>query len=207
LEDENYIKKNPVRKLKKLKEPHRIKKFFSELEIEKLRDSCKTKRELALVDLLISSGLRIGEIPKIKLKDINWDNGSFTVIGKGNKERICYLNVKAKKHVREYIDTRNEKGLISDYLFCRERKLKNNEDKPLCKEEIGRILKNIGNRCAVCDIHVHGIRAYFATNLSNKGVTPTIIQSLMGHESYSTTVRYYCNQNTQDTRKAVSMYA
>lgn len=200
MEDENYITKNPCRKIKRIKEPFRLKRFFSEMEIEKLRDACETKRELALIDLLVSSGLRIGEVPGIKLTDINWNSASFTVIGKGNKQRRCYMNIKAQKHVREYLKEREQMGIVSKYLFCRERAP---FDKELCKEEIGRIVKRVGERCDVTDIHVHGIRAYFATNLSNKGIATAIIQALMGHESYSTTARYYCNQDADNAKKAV----
>ncbi|MCM1184546.1 MAG: tyrosine-type recombinase/integrase [Roseburia sp.] len=200
LEDEDYITKNPCRKIKRIKEPYRIKRFFSEMEIEQLRDACSTRRELALVDLLVSSGLRVGEVSNIKLSDINWEEGSFTVIGKGNKQRKCYMNVKARKHVSEYLDERNKNGVKSNYLFSRERKP---YDKAMCKAELGRILKKIGKRCNITDIHIHGIRAYFATNLSDKGIAPVTIQELMGHESYSTTVRYYCNKNSNNAKRAV----
>lgn len=201
LEDEGYIQKNPVRRIKRMKEPQRLKKFFSELEIEKLRDACVSKRELALVDLLISTGLRVGEISQIKVSEINWSNNSFCVIGKGDKQRRCYMNVRARKHVIEYLQERKEQGIISDYLFCPVRAPYNKE---LCKEEFGRIIKKIGKRCGVEDIHIHGIRAYFATNLSRKGVAPSIIQELMGHESYNTTVRYYCNIDLSDAEQAVT---
>lgn len=200
LEDEGYIEKNPCKKISRIKEPSRIKRFFSEYEIEMLRDSCRTKKEMALVDLLISSGLRIGEIPTIKISEIDWNEGKFHVIGKGNKERVGYLTVRAKKHLQEYILERESSGIVSDYLFCRS---KAPYDAPMGKQAINKVLKQIGNRCNLPEIHVHGIRAYFATNLSKHGVAADIIQLLMGHESYSTTLRYYCEPNIDVARKAV----
>ena len=200
LEDEGYIQKNPCKKISRIKEPSRLKRFFSEYEVEMLRDSCKTKKEMALVDLLISSGLRIGEIPTIKVSEIDWNEGKFHVIGKGNKERVGYLTVRAKKHLREYILERETHGITSDYLFCRS---KAPYDVPIGKQAINKTLKQIGDRCNLPDIHVHGLRAYFATNLSKHGVSADIIQLLMGHESYSTTVRYYCAPNMDLARKAV----
>lgn len=204
LENENYILKNPCKRIARIKEPFRIKRFFSELEMEKLRDACVTKREIALIDLLLSTGLRIGEITPIKVTDLHIDENCLYVIGKGNKQRRCYLNVRAKKHLQEYLAEREQWGIKSQYLICRQR---GEYDKPLCKEEIGRILKSIGRRCDVEDIHCHGIRAFFATNLSDRGVKPIVIQELIGHESYSTTARFYCNKNPDSAKAAVLMYA
>ncbi|MCD7726640.1 MAG: tyrosine-type recombinase/integrase, partial [Clostridiales bacterium] len=203
LDNEGYVDKNPCKKIARIKEPERHKRYFSELEIEKLRDSCKTKKEMALIDLLISSGVRIGEIPTIKISKINWENGCFSVIGKGDKERYCYMNVRAKKHIQEYLEERMDNGIISDYLFCHSRKP---YDLPLSKSSINKTIKNIGKRCGVEDIHVHGIRTYFATNLSDKGVRPETIQLLMGHGSYSTTVRYYCKPNNNNAQYVVSKF-
>lgn len=200
LENEDYIAKNPCRKICRIKEPSRIKRYFSELEIESLRDSCQNKKELALIDLLISSGLRIGEIPTIKLSEINWNEGQFKVIGKGNKERYGYMTVRAKKHLLEYLKERENKGIISDYLFCSSR---SPYDRPMGKQALNKAIKKIGMRCNMNDIHVHGIRAYFATNLSKRGIPAETIQLLMGHESYSTTIRYYCKPNQDMARKAV----
>lgn len=200
LENEDYISKNPCRKICRIKEPSRIKRYFSEFEMEALRDSCKNKKELALIDLLISSGLRVGEVPTIKISDIDWNEGQFQVIGKGNKERYGYMNVRAKKHLLEYLKERESRGIVSDYLFCSSR---SPYDRPIGKQAINKIIKKIGARCNMNDIHVHGIRSYFATNLSKHGVSAEIIQLLMGHESYSTTVRYYCKPNLSEAKAAV----
>ena len=199
LEDEDYIAKNPCRKIKRMKDEHKIKRYFTDLEIEMLRDSCKDIRELALIDLLISSGIRVGEVPTIKISEIDWSEGRFTVTGKGNKQRYCYMTVRAKKHLQDYLKDREKKGIHSDYLFCR---MKSPYTK-IGSAAIGKLVKQIGERSGVADIHVHGIRSYFATNLSDKGVAAQVIQALMGHESYSTTVRYYCRPNTKEAREAV----
>lgn len=199
LEDEDYIRKNPCRKIKRIREKQVIKKFFSELDMEKLRDACKNIRELALIDLLISSGVRVGEVPTIKISEIDWNEGSFIVTGKGDKQRMCYMTVRAKKHLQDYLKERSKKGIESDYLFCR---MKAPYTK-IGKAAIAKTVKTIGQRCGMEDIHIHGIRAYFATNLSDKGIPAQVIQALMGHESYSTTVRYYCKLNTSSARAAV----
>ena len=200
LENEDYIAKNPCRKICRIKEPSRIKRYFSEFEMEALRDSCKNKKELALIDLLISSGLRVGEVPTIKISEIDWNEGQFKVIGKGNKERYGYMTVRAKKYIQEYLKERENRGIVSDYLFCTSR---SPYDRPMGKQAINKAIKKIGLRCNMHDIHVHGIRAYFATNLSKKGIPAETIQLLMGHESYSTTVRYYCKPNQSVARAAV----
>lgn len=199
LEDEDYIHKNPCRKIKRIKEKQVIKKYFNELDMEKLRDACKNIRELALIDLLVSSGVRVGEVPTIKISEIDWNEGSFIVTGKGNKQRICYMTVRAKKHIQDYLLARAKKGIVSDYLFCRMKAPYTR----IGKAAIGKAVKIIGERCGIFDIHVHGIRAYFATNLSDKGVPTQVIQNLMGHESYSTTSRYYCQPNNKLARTAV----
>lgn len=199
LEDEDYIQKNPCRKIKRIKEGNRIKRYFTELDMEKLRDSCRNERELALIDLLISSGLRVGEVPTIKMSEINWEEGSFVVTGKGDKQRRCYMTVRAKKHLQDYLADRERRGIKSDYLFCRTKAPYGK----IGKAAIGKTVKQIGERCGIPDIHIHGIRAYFATNLSDKGTPTQIIQALMGHESYSTTERYYCKSNSNNARAAV----
>lgn len=199
MEDEDYIHKNPCRKIKRIKEKKMVKKYFTELDMEKLRDACKNIRELALIDLLVSSGVRVGEVPTIKISEIDWNDGSFIVTGKGNKQRICYMTVRAKKHLQDYLQIREKKGIISDYLFCR---MKAPYTK-VGKAAIGKVVKLIGERCGIQDIHIHGIRAYFATNLSDKGIPTQVIQALMGHESFSTTSRYYCRPNTKIAREAV----
>lgn len=199
MEDEDYIRKNPCRKIKRIKEKKMVKKYFTELDMEKLRDACKNIRELALIDLLVSSGVRVGEVPTIKVSEIDWNDGSFIVTGKGNKQRICYMTVRAKKHLQDYLRIREKKGIISDYLFCR---MKAPYTK-IGKAAIGKVVKLIGERGGIQDIHIHGIRAYFATNLSDKGIPTQVIQALMGHESFSTTSRYYCRPNTKIAREAV----
>lgn len=200
LVDEEYLHKNPVAKIPKIKEPQRIKRYFTELEIETIRDACINKRELALVDLLISSGLRVAEVSTIRISEINWDEGRFTVIGKRNKQRYGWMTVRAQKHIKEYLKERENKGIHSDFLFCRTRFP---YDNPIGKEGVAKILKNIGKRCNIADIHVHGIRAFFATNLSDKGIPGETIQLLMGHDSYATTIRYYCRPNNDKAKNAV----
>ena len=199
LEDEDYILKNPCRKIPRIKEDKKIKRFYSDMEIEMMRDSCKDIRELALIDLLISTGIRISEITKIKMSDINWDDRTLLIHGKGNKERLIPISIRCRKHLRDYIV---HKGNICEYLFSSARQPYGK----LSKGAISKILKDIGNRAGLPDITVHCFRRWFASDLNKKGVDPTIIQELLGHESFSTTQRNYLSKSTDKAKYIVDVF-
>lgn len=190
LEDEKYIDTNPVKKIPRIKEEQKIQKFWDDMAIETLRDNCITKRELALIDLLLSTGLRISEVPKIKLADIDWEKRLILIHGKGNKQRIVPFSVRAKKHLHEYL---LERGInLSIYLFSRTRKP---FDKEPTKAMINDIFDNIRTRANLNDITVHGIRRWVACHMDECGAEATVIQDMFGHSSFNTTKRYYLNKN------------
>lgn len=190
LENERYIESNPLKKIPKIKEEQKVQKFWDDMAIETLRDNCVNKRELALIDLLLSTGLRISEVPKIKLSDIDWEKRLILIHGKGNKQRIVPFSIRAKKHLHEYL---LERGInTSIYLFSRTRKP---YDKEPTKSMINDIFDEIRNRAGINDITIHGLRRWVACHMDECGAEATVIQDMFGHSSFNTTKRYYLNKN------------
>lgn len=203
LVDEEYLDRNPLAKIPKIQHPLRLPRFVSESEIALLRSGCRSWREIALLEFCLSTGLRVSEITEVKFMDIDWKEGSFTLVGKGNKERVAYLNDKALQACLMYIRERNDSGIVSSYLFCPSR---GEHVGNLTAESINKILHEIGYRVGIYDVTVHAIRRYFATNLANHNVPPEIIQLLMGHSSFNTTVTYYIRPNNSKAREAIRMF-
>ena len=108
LEDEEYLIKSPIRRIHKVKTTSSIKDTYSDEDLEKMRDSCEEKRDLALIDMLASTGMRVGELVLLNQSDINFNERECKVLGKGNKERIVYFDARAKIHLQEYLDSRND---------------------------------------------------------------------------------------------------
>lgn len=100
LEDEDYIIKSPIRRIHKVKVATTIKETYSDEELEKLRDSCTNVRDLAMIDFLASTGMRVGELVLLNRSDINFQERECVVFGKGNKERIAYFDARAKLHLK-----------------------------------------------------------------------------------------------------------
>ena len=191
MEDENYIHKNPCKRIPKIKEELKYKRFYNDMEIETMRDCCKTKKETALIDLLCCTGMRVSEVSNLKTSDINWENRTILVHGKGNKDRVVPFTVRCKKHLQEYLVERGTS--ISDYLFCAERKTKNN--RKLSKGTIQLIVKKVGKRADLKDITVHCFRRWLASDLNRKGMDTAIIQSILGHTSFATTQKHYLDNS------------
>lgn len=190
LEDEGYIPKNPCKRIPKIKEDVKFKRFYNDLEIETMRDCCVTKKETALIDLLCCTGMRVSEVANLKISEINWDNRTLIVHGKGNKDRVVPFTVRCKKHLQEYI---LEMGLgTNDYLFCSSRKTKR---KNLSKSSIQQIVKKVGLRADLKEITVHCFRRWLATDLNRKGMDTTLIQEFLGHTSFETTQKHYLDKS------------
>ncbi len=201
MEDEEYIRKNPVKKIPKIKEEIKYKRFYTDLEIESMRDACITRRELAIIDLLISTGLRVSEISNILLSDIDWENRMIIIHGKGSKDRFVPFSVRCKKHLQEYLSDRGRDISIS--LFCSMKKpyLK------LGKSSINNIIKDVGKRVNLPDITVHCFRRWLASDLNKKGVDPAIIQEILGHSSFTTTQKHYLDKTTNKVCYMHNIYA
>ncbi|NEZ85878.1 integrase [Clostridium botulinum] len=184
LADEEYIPKNPAKKLKQTKEPKRLRHAMTEEEVELLRQASKTDREKALVEFLISTGCRLSEVVGVNKDDINWYEMSLNVIGKGDKERKVYFNTKAKILLKKYLLTREDDNLA---LFVTSKR----PHARLGGRSIQREIKKIAKRAGINkSIYPHLFRHSFATNKLNAGMPMPVIQHLMGHESPATTQIY-----------------
>lgn len=201
LEDEEYIVKNPCKRITRIDTKKKAPVVYSDYAMECVRDSCKNIRELAIVDLLISTGLRVDEICNLRLKDIDWDNNQMLIHGKGNKERIVPLSVRGKKHLQDYLNDIKDKGK-KEYLFYST----HSKDGRISNNRMGKIVKEIVNRAGYPNITIHSFRKYFASNLNRKGVDPVIIQELLGHDSFNTTQRYYLAKSTNRAKDIVDRF-
>ena len=183
LHAEEYINKNPMLKIKPVKQARLVRKPFTEYEVEQLRDKCQNIRELAIIDLLLSTGMRVGEINTVNRDDVNFQLDEVIVFGKSQKQRICYLNAKAKKRLIDYLNTRTD---TNKALFV-------SLQKPHKRMGIGGIettIRAIGHRAGVTNTHPHRFRRTAATLALNRGMTVEQLQQLLGHENISTTMIY-----------------
>ena len=186
---EDYISRNPVKKIKRIKVDKIIRKPFTDEEIELLRDACNNIRDLTIIDLLNSSGIRVSELCGLNRDDINLVKREGVVFGKGSKERIIYFDAKTKIHLRDYLSRRIDD---SPALFVSNRY----PYKRLQKSGVEILLKDIGVRGGVQGVHPHRFRRTLATNLINRGVPIEQVQQILGHSKIDTTLIYaIVNQN------------
>ncbi|APQ97816.1 site-specific tyrosine recombinase/integron integrase [Clostridium botulinum] len=184
LHDEEYIPKNPAKKLKQTKEPKRLRHAMTEEEVELLRQASKTDRERALIEFLISTGCRLSEVVGVNKDDINWHEMSLNVIGKGNKERKVYFSTKAKILLKKYLLTREDNN---EALFVTSKRPHGR----LGGRSIQREIKKIAKRAEIDkSIYPHLFRHSFATCKINSGMPLPVLQHIMGHENPSTTQVY-----------------
>lgn len=182
LVEEELIAKNPCRSISPIKYPQEVRLPFSSVEIDALRSACVTKKERALVEVLLSSGVRVSELCSITLSDIDFNTLAVKVReGKGAKQRVVYINELACKHLVEYLTTR---GINGEYLFY------NKWKKALEPGGVRHILKKIGERAGVSNVHPHRFRRTFATGLANRGMEIQEIGMLLGHSNLNTTLEY-----------------
>lgn len=183
LEDENYILKSPVRRIHRVKTVTSVKETYSDEELERLRDSCTEIRDLALIDLLASTGMRVGELVRLNRADINFNERECIVFGKGDKERIVYFDARTKIHLENYLDTRSDNNPA---LFVSLRE-------PFERLKIGGVetrLKKIGKILEIDKVHPHKFRRTMATTAIDKGMPIEQVQKLLGHEKIDTTLHY-----------------
>ena len=181
---EEYITKNPMARLKVIRQEKRVKKPFSEHEIECLRDACDNIRETAILDLLLSTGMRVGELHLLNRSSVDFARGELTVFGKGAKERVCYLNPKASKHLADYLASRTDKD---DALIV---PANNGGNRRLGITGLEKVVRDIGVRAGVKDVHPHRFRRTAATIAINRGMPVEQVQQMLGHEQIATTMRY-----------------
>lgn len=183
LEEENYIVKSPVRRIHKIKTSKIIKATYSDENIEIIRDNCKDIRDLAIVDLLNSTGMRVGELVKLNISDINFNERECVVWGKGDKQRIVYFDARAKIHLQEYLRRRIDKN---EALFV-------TLLKPYKRLQISGVeirLRELGRKLNIDKVHPHKFRRTLATRAIDKGMPIEQVQELLGHEKIDTTLQY-----------------
>ena len=183
LEEEDYIVKSPVKRIHKVKATEKVKAVISDEIIEILRDGCLEKRDLAMVDLLLSTGIRVGELVNLNIADINFATRECIVYGKGDKERRAYFDAKSKVHIEEYLQTRTDDNPA---LFVSLKAPYNR----LTISGVETRMRTLGRHVSVQGIHPHKFRRTMATRAIDKGMPIEQVQRLLGHQQIDTTLRY-----------------
>lgn len=183
LEEEDYIIKSPMRRIHKIKTTKTVKEVISDEEIEKMRDKCKNLRDLAIIDLLYSTGIRIGELVRLNIDDIDFEERECIVFGKGDKERRVYFDAKTKIHLTDYINSRFD---TNPALFV-------TLDAPYNRLQISGVeirLRRLGRELGINKVHPHKFRRTMATRAIDKGMPIEQVQKLLGHSQIDTTMHY-----------------
>ncbi len=189
LEEENHILKNPVRRIRKIKVGFTVRETISDESIEIIRDSCKRSRDLAIVDMLYSTGIRVGELVNLDIEDINFHERECVVYGKGDKERKVYFDAKTKLHLKKYLSERNDS---TKALFV----TLNKPHKRLQISGVEISIRKLGRSVGLDNIHPHKFRRTMATRAIDKGMPIEQVQQLLGHQQIDTTMKYaMVNQN------------
>lgn len=187
LVDEEILLRNPANKIKGLKQPKRLPKSMTSTELEMMREGCRDYRDRALLEVMYSTGCRLSEISSMKQRDIDWNTGSIVIIGKGNKERIVYLNSRAKFYLKHYIKEKRENEDNCEYLFTTARR----PWRQLQNKSIQDLIKKIAQKAGIeRNVHPHMLRHTMATLAMDGGIELGDLQQLLGHESANTTLRY-----------------
>lgn len=183
LEDEDYIVKSPVRRIHKVKTGKTVKETYTDESLELMRDHCDNPRDLALIDLLASTGIRVGELVKLNRDDVDFENRECIVFGKGNKERKVYFDARTKIHLQKYLANRTDDN---EALFV-------SLIKPFERLQISGVeirLRKIGRDLGIHKTHPHKFRRTLATMAIDKGMPIEQVQQLLGHQSIDTTLQY-----------------
>lgn len=189
LEEENYIIKSPVRRIHKVKIGKTVKETYTDEALEQMRDHCDNSRDLALVDLLASTGMRVGELVKLNRSDIDFHNRECVVTGKGDKQRRVYFDARTKIHLQKYLEERTD---TNEALFV-------SLLAPYDRLQISGVeirLRQFGRELNIPKVHPHKFRRTLATMAIDKGMPIEQVQHLLGHQSLDTTLQYaMVNQN------------
>lgn len=183
LEEEDYILKSPVRRIHKVKTASNIKETYSDESLELMRDNCSEKRDLAMIDMLASTGMRVGEMVLLNREDIDFNERECIVFGKGDKERVVYFDARTKIHLQDYLKSRIDDNPA---LFVT---LKS----PYNRMNIGGIevrLRQLGKQLGLQKVHPHKFRRTLATMAIDKGMPIEQLQRLLGHKKIDTTLQY-----------------
>ena len=183
LEDEDYILKSPVRRIHKVRSAATIKETYTDEALELMRDNCENLRDLALIDILASTGMRVGELVRLNRNDINFEERECVVFGKGSKERMVYFDARTKIHLQNYLLSRqdSEKALFVSLKAPYKR---------LSIAAIEVRVRELGKRLGIPKVHPHKFRRTLATKAIDKGMPIEQLQHLLGHERIDTTLQY-----------------
>ena len=189
LEDENYITKSPVRRIHKVKTCKTVKETYSDEALELMRDHCDGIRDLAIIDMLASTGIRVGELVKLNRGDVDFENRECIVLGKGNKQRRVYFDARTKIHLQNYLRSRTDSN---EALFVSLQQPHNR----LLISGVEIRLRELGKKLDLSKVHPHKFRRTLATMAIDKGMPIEQVQQLLGHQSVDTTLQYaMVNQN------------
>lgn len=183
LEEEDHILKSSMRRIHKIKGKQQVKEVISDEVIEKLRDHCSCIRDLAMIDLLYSTGIRVGELVNLNISDVNFEARECVVFGKGDKERRVYFDAKAKLHLQNYLESRTDENPA---LFV-------TLDAPYDRLKISGVevrLRKLGRSLNLTKIHPHKFRRTMATRAIDKGMPIEQVQKILGHSQIDTTIQY-----------------
>lgn len=183
LEEEDYILKSPMKRIHKIKTKQQVKETISDEAIEQLRDNCNCPRDLAMIDLLYSTGIRVGELVNLNIDDVDFEARECVVFGKGDKERKVYFDAKAKIHLQEYLNARTDSNPA---LFV-------TLDSPFDRLKISGVeirMRRLGRSLNMEKIHPHKFRRTMATRAIDKGMPIEQVQKLLGHSQIDTTMQY-----------------
>lgn len=183
LEDEDHILKSPIRRIHKVRTGTKIKDTLSDESIEVLRDNCMNARDLAIIDILYSTGIRVGELVNLNISDVNFEERECVVYGKGNKERRVYFDARTKIHLQDYLKNRSD---TNEALFV-------TLDKPNARLKISGVeirLRQLGRKLNIEKVHPHKFRRSMATKAIDKGMPIEQVQRLLGHQQIDTTMHY-----------------
>lgn len=183
LEEENYILKSPMKRIHKIKTNQQVKEIITDEDIEKIRDKCNCCRDLAMIDLLYSTGIRVGELVNLNISDVDFEARECVVFGKGGKERKVYFDAKAKLHLQSYIASRKDNNPA---LFV-------TLDAPSNRLKISGVeirIRELGRKNNLTKIHPHKFRRTMATRAIDKGMPIEQVQRILGHSQIDTTMQY-----------------
>ena len=183
LEEEDHILKSPVRRIHKIKTKTVVKEIISDENIETLRDNCKEKRDLAIIDILYSTGMRVGELVNLDINDLDFEERECVVYGKGDKERRVYFDARTKLHLQNYLDSRcdSNKALFVSLNYPYDR---------LQISGVESRLRELGRKLNIDRIYPHKFRRTMATRAIDKGMPIEQVQKLLGHQQIDTTMKY-----------------
>ena len=183
LEEEDYIMKSPVRRIHKIRTNKTVKETYSDEALELLRDHTTNLRDLAMIDMLASTGMRVGELVKLNISDIDFENRECVVFGKGSKERPVYFDARTKIHLKNYLESRNDENPALFVSLLR----------PYNRLEISGVeirLRELGRKLELPKVHPHKFRRTLATKAIDKGMPVEQVQRLLGHAKIDTTMQY-----------------